>query len=407
MTRSTLDFATRFAPGYGTLKPSAVREILKVADRPDILSFAGGLPAPELFPVEAMARAHEEVLIQDGTRALQYSTTEGHPALREWLVARLARRGIQSDLSRLLVTSGSQQGLDLITRVLVGPGDLVLVEDPTYLAALQVFEGARARVASVASDDEGILPDALEAALRKERPKFLYVVTDFSNPRGTSYPLARRRAIVELCRRYDTLILEDDPYGELRFRGTHLPPLAALDENVMYLGTFSKTLAPGLRIGWLHGPAPVVRAVTIAKQAADLHSGTLSQRAASKLLETFDYDAHMQTLIRVYGARCDAMLGALDQHMPEGARWTRPEGGLFLWMALPDGMKDETLFHEAVKRKVAFVPGSPFFARPNCHGHLRLNFSNRAEAAIVSGMASLGEAMREVQKNAPRPSAVG
>lgn len=371
---------------------SAVREILKVAERPEVLSFAGGLPAPELFPVEAIAEAHARALAREGGAALQYSTTEGFGPLREWIVARLRGLGIGCDVEGTLVTNGSQQGIDLAARVLLDPGDRVAVENPSYLAALQVFGGHDARFATVASDDEGMRVDELERTHAREPVRLVYLVSNFQNPRGTTLSASRRRALVEFAAKNRVAILEDDPYGALRFEGSELPSLAALDHEgvVVHLGTFSKTLAPGLRIGWTVGPREVVRAMTVAKQAADLHTATLAQRATAALLETFDYEAHLGRLRAVYGERRHAMLGALARHMPPGTRWTKPEGGMFTWVTLPSGLSADELFEAALAEHVAFVPGSPFFAERPRHDTLRLNYSNRPPELIEEGMARLG-----------------
>jgi 2-aminoadipate transaminase len=382
----------RLARRMSRMPPSAVREILKVAEQPDVLSFAGGLPAPELFPIEAIAEAHAEVLAREGRAALQYSTTEGFGPLREWVVARLAKRGIRVSVDQVLITNGSQQGIDLVARVLLDPGDVVAVESPSYLAALQTFAGCEATFASIASDDGGMDVNDLARQFALRPPKLVYLVPEFQNPKGTTLARGRRQALVDLCASHRVPILEDNPYGELRFRGEALPPLAALDDTgvVIHLGTFSKTLAPGMRLGWLVGSREMVRSITIAKQAADLHTATLAQRAASALLERFDYDAHLTVLRRVYGERCDAMLGALDRHLPAGTRWTTPDGGLFVWAELPHGLRADDIFADALREKVAFVPGSAFYPDAPHYETLRLNYSNRPADLIEEGIARLG-----------------
>lgn len=377
--------------------PSAVREILKVAERPEVISFAGGLPAPELFPVEAIARAHAEVFAREGAAALQYSVTEGFVPLREWIAARLGTRGMSSQVDSLLITSGSQQGIDLTARMLLDPGDVVLVQSPTYLAALQAFASYEARLVAVESDAEGMLPDALEAALGAHRVKLIYVVPEFQNPTGASMTAARREALVRLARASDVLILEDDPYGELRFSGQPSVPLASLaPERVLYLSTFSKTLAPGMRLGWMHGPRALIERATVAKQAADLHSGTLSQRAAAMLLRDFDFDRHLASLRTVYAQRRDVMSRALKGELPSGAAWLEPQGGLFFWLKLPAGVSDEALFRRAIELGVAVVPGSHFFVGAVERDFVRLNFSNQSCERIEEGMRRLGGAIREV-----------
>jgi len=383
------------------MRVSAVREILKVTERPDILSFAGGLPAPELFPVEAINDAIARMLGKCGQAALQYSVTEGHAPLREWIAARLRSRGMRTGVDDLLITTGSQQGIDLVGKVLLDAGDVVAVENPSYLAALQVFNGYEVDLEVVGSDDDGMRVEELEALIARRRPKLIYLVTDFNNPKGTTLALARRKQLVDIAARNRIVILEDDPYGELRFRGTRPPSLAALDDQgvVMQLGTFSKTLAPGLRIGWICGPRALIRACTTAKQAADLHSATLTQRAAAELLIDFDYDAHLAKIRAVYGERCITMLDALERYLPRGSRWTKPDGGLFIWVQLPKGTRTEELLATAVEQqRVAFVPGKPFFAVDPQHECLRLNFSNQSSERIELGMKRLGAVLQRTRE---------
>jgi len=374
------------------MPPSAVREILKVAERPDILSFAGGLPAPELFPVEEIAAAHAEVLRLSGRSALQYSTTEGFGPLREWIAAHLRHRGIAARAEELLITSGSQQGIDLVARVFLDPGDVVLVESPTYLAAIQAFAAYQVRLIAVPSDDDGMQVDRLAALIAAHRPKLIYLVPSFQNPKGTTLPPARRAALVELAAQHEVAILEDDPYGELAFTGPPPRPVAAGSHgNVLYLGTFSKTLAPGLRIGWLWGDARIVRKATIAKQAADLHTATLAQRATAALLARFDYEGHVARICEVYRERCQTMLTALAEHTPAGSRWVTPTGGMFVWLQLPSGLDADALLPTAIARRVAFVPGSSFFVDEIRRDFVRLNFSNQPPASIIEGMQRFGQ----------------
>ncbi|PTL81639.1 PLP-dependent aminotransferase family protein [Vitiosangium sp. GDMCC 1.1324] len=374
------------------MKASALREILKVAERPDVLSFAGGLPAPELFPVEAIAQAHAEVFVDEGRAALQYSTTEGYGPLREWICAHLGERGLRAATDQVLITNGSQQGIELVAKAMLDPGDLVVVENPSYLAALQTFSGYEASFAVVGSDHDGMRVDELERLVAGRKPKLIYLVPNFQNPKGTTLSLERRHALVRFAQKHRILILEDNPYGELRFRGEHLPSLASLDDEgvVVTLGTFSKTLAPGLRIGWAVGPREIIRALVIGKQASDLHTATLAQRATARLLSRFDYNANLDKLRAVYGERCLAMLSSLEKHMPEGTRWTQPDGGMFLWVELPRGMSADALFPHALEKRVAFVPGSPFFAAEPRTEFMRLNYSNRPPELIEEGMRRLG-----------------
>jgi 2-aminoadipate transaminase len=397
MAKERVEYA--FARRLSGMGASAIREILKVTERPEVISFAGGLPAPEVFPVEALARAHAEVFAEEGAQACQYSTTEGWGPLREWIAGRLRRRGIaDADASRVLVTSGSQQGIDLVAKIFLDPGDCVVVEDPCYLAALQVFRGFEAEVIAVGSDDEGLRVGEVERAIERapRRPKFVYVVSQFHNPKGTTLSLPRRLRLMEVARRHRVPVVEDDPYGELRYAGVPVPPLAALDDGglVVYLSTFSKTLSPGMRIGWAHASQEVFGALVRAKQAADLHTNTIQQRAAARLLAAFDFDAHVERIKAVYGARRDAMLAALGEHFPAGARWTRPDGGLFLWVELPEGARAEELFERAIRERVAFVPGAPFFAAAPRHNFMRLNFSNSTPEMIEEGVRRLGALLK-------------
>jgi len=375
---------------------SAVREILKVTERPEIISFAGGLPAPEMFPVEALARAHADVFGNDGAAALQYSTTEGFRPLRQWISKRMQARGVAASADRILITSGSQQGIDLVAKVFLDPGDSVIVENPCYLAALQTFSSFEAVFIAVGSDEHGMRVDEVERALKTAKPKLIYIVSNFHNPKGTTLSMQRREQLMALSRRHGVPILEDDPYGELRYRGTAIAPLASLDESglVIYLSTFSKTLSPGVRIGWIAASDEIVRLLTIAKQATDLHTSTLVQHAVARMLSTFDYDGHVQRLRSSYGARCAAMLGALEREFPEGTHWTHPEGGLFLWVELPGKVRGEDLLREALRERVAFVPGASFFASAARHNFIRLNFSNRPPEMIEEGISRIGAALK-------------
>ena len=390
--------AVPLARRMSRMTTSAVREILKVAERPDVLSFAGGLPAPELFPVDELRAALDDVLRRDGRAALQYSVTEGYGPLREWVAARLQQGGARVTADQVLITCGAQQGIELAGKILLDAGDAIAVESPSYLAALQCFGGFEARFIPLGSDDDGLQVDDLEQALAAGQvPKLVYVVGEFHNPKGTTLSATRRHRLVELAAQHGFAILEDNPYGELRFQGKAPPSMLSLDAaaRVIYLGTFSKTLAPGLRLGWFVAPPELHRAAVIAKQASDLHSSTLTQRAAAKLLETFDYEGHLGRIRAAYGERCIAMQGALARHLPGGTTWTKPDGGLFLWAQLPGGLRSDDLFADALREKVAFVPGSAFFPAERRFDFLRLNFSNRPPEMIEEGMARLGRVVRQ------------
>jgi 2-aminoadipate transaminase len=395
----------RYAQRTQRMTSSAIRELLKLTEKPDIISFAGGLPGPELFPVEELREAAETVLEQKGRKALQYSTTEGYPPLREMIVRHMARYGIVVDIDNVLITSGSQQALDLIGKVLINPGDKVLTENPTYLGALQAFTMYTADYVTVPMDDDGLMVDKLEDALRSG-PKFMYLLPNFQNPSGVTLSLDRRQAIIRLSEHYGIPIIEDDPYGQLRYEGEHIKSLVVLDAegqqahadgkytgNVIYLSTFSKTLAPGLRLGWIVAPREVIHRLVQAKQGTDLHSSTFDQMLAYEVGRGGFIDRHVHRIREVYGQRRTLMVRALEQAFPDaslGVRWTRPQGGLFLWMTLPEHLNAADVLIEAIRQKVAFVPGAPFFPGGGGQNTIRLNFSNANEAQITEGIARLG-----------------
>ncbi|WP_326808368.1 PLP-dependent aminotransferase family protein [Streptomyces sp. NBC_01775] len=371
---------------------SPVREILALTERPEVISFAGGLPAPELFDAEGIRAAYDQVLTEEPRRALQYSTTEGDPALRAAVAARLGARGLPTSPDDLLVTTGSQQGLTLLATALLEPGDTVLVEDPTYLAALQCFGFAGARVVPVRSDENGLDPAALADAVVRERPKLLYTVPTFQNPTGRTLPAARRQAVAAVAARHGLWIAEDDPYGELRYEGERVPHLASLEaaaDRTVLLGSFSKVMAPGLRLGWLRAPAALRRACVVAKQSFDLHCSTVDQAATARYLADADLDAHLERLCVAYRLRRDALLDGLPAALPEGSEWNRPEGGMFVWARLPAGHDATELLRAAVARDVAYVPGAPFFAGPPDPGALRLSFTTHTPEEIAEGLRRL------------------
>ena len=384
---------TRFARRMEALKASEIREILKVTQRPEVISFAGGLPAPELFPVKRLAAATQQVFEEEGTRALQYSTTEGHPPLRRKIAERMkATWGAQVIPEQILVTSGSQQGLDLTGKLFLDEGDVVLCESPTYLGALSAWNVMRPRWVEVATDDDGMDPAALEAKLRAHpNAKAIYVIPTFQNPSGRTWSLERRRRFMEVVERHDVWVVEDNPYGELRLEGESVPSLKSLDTKgrVVALGTFSKVFCPGLRIAWVAAELSVIERLVILKQGADLQTATLSQLQVNRYLEENDLDADIAKIIPVYRERRDAMLSALEKEMPAGVRWTRPEGGLFLWVTLPTNLNARTLLDECVRQNVAFVPGGAFFPNGGNENTLRLNYSNMPIERIREGVKRL------------------
>jgi len=375
------------------VKSSPVREILALTARPGVISFAGGLPAPELFDAAGLRAAFAAALADvPARRSLQYSTTEGDPDLRAAVAARLTARGLPTGPDALLITSGSQQALTLLATVLIEPGDRVLVEEPSYLAALQAFQLAGAQLVPVPCDADGIDPEAAAALAARHGARMLYAIPTFQNPTGRTLPADRRAALVALAREQNLWLVEDDPYGELRYSGAPLAPLAALeggDERVLALSTLSKIAAPGLRIGWVRAPAALRGALTIAKQAADLHSSTVDQAAAARWLATVDLDARVATLRAAYGARRDALLTGLAGALPPGAEHNHPDGGMFVWARLPDGWDAAALLERALAHDVAFVPGFPFFAGPPDPATLRLSFTAHPPEEIAEGLGRL------------------
>jgi 2-aminoadipate transaminase len=407
-------WSDRYAQRTHALSSSAIRELLKYTQDPELISFAGGLPGPEVFPLAQIEAAAQRVLRRQGAAAVQYSTTEGHLPLREMLVRHMDRYGIRVGPDNVLITTGSQQALDLIGKLFINPGDHVLCEAPTFLGALQAFSAYQAEYLPVAVDDDGMRMELLEDALRAA-PKFIYVLPNFQNPAGVTLSLARRQRLVELASHYGVPIVEDDPYGQLRYEGDHLPPLVKLDAefqgcangerafrgDVLYLGTLSKTLAPGFRIGWVVAPEDVIRRLVTLKQGVDLHTSTFAQMVAYETAREGFLDRHVQTIRAAYRERRDAMLQALAVHFPPECRWTRPQGGLFLWVTLPDGMSSAALLPEALRRKVAFVPGKSFFAAGGGENTLRLNFSYCAPPVIEEGVRRLADV---ICGNLGRPS---
>ena len=382
------------------VRSSPVRDILELTQRAEVISFAGGLPAPELFPAELIADAFARTLAPTAAaRALQYSSTEGDPALRALLAQRFCGRGLACEPDELLVTTGSQQALGLLAAVLLDPGDAVLVEDPSYLAALQSFGFAGARLVPVDCDEDGLDPEALPALIAEHAPKFVYVVPTFQNPTGRTLPAARRTRLAEVAAEHGLWILEDDPYGELRYDGAPLAPIgsyADAADRTITISSLSKVLAPGLRIGWLRAPATILGPLTIAKQAADLHTSTVDQLAARTALQAADLDAHIAGLCDEYRRRRDALLAGLGAALPEGSEFNRPDGGMFVWARLPEGWNAEALLRAALAHDVAFVPGAPFFAGEPDPRTLRLSFTAHVAAEIAEGLRRLRRAAQAV-----------
>ncbi len=396
----------RFAQRTQRMGSSAIRELLKLTEQPDIISFGGGMPAPDVFPIEEFSQACERVLRENGASALQYGATEGFTPLRDMIVRHSARYGIEVERDNVLITSGSQQALDLLGKILINRGDRILVESPTYLGALQAWAGYGAEYVTVPMDQDGMVTDALEDALRSG-VKFIYVLPNFQNPTGVTLSVERRLKLIELADRYGVPIVEDDPYGQLRYEGEHLPSVVVLDSqartncetvyrgNVIYLSTFSKTLAPGIRLAWVVAPPEVIRKLTQAKQGADLHTSPFNQMVAYEVAKGGFLDQHIKLIRQVYSERRDVMLGAMDRSFPPGVEWTHPQGGLFLWGTLPETLNSADLLKTALEQKVAFVPGAPFYATGGGHNTMRLNFSHANPEKINEGISRLGKAIYE------------
>jgi 2-aminoadipate transaminase len=398
-------WAHRYAQRTKSAKSSIIRELLKLTQRPEVISFAGGLPAPEIFPVERFREACQEVLSTNPSIALQYGPTEGYRPLRELIVAHMARYGIIATVDNILITSGSQQALDLIAKLLINRGDRILVESPTYLGALQAFDLMGAEYVTVPTDDDGLQTEEMECALRSG-PKFMYILPNFQNPGGTTLSRSRRDELVLLSDKYGIPIIEDDPYGQLRYEGEHIPPLVVLDRtnllrdngyllgNVIYLSTFSKVLAPGLRLGWIVAPPDVISRLVQLKQSTDLHTSSFAQMVAYEVARDGFMEEHVKLIRRVYKERRDAMLEALHDYFPPEVSWTHPHGGLFLWVMLPPGIDTMKLLDTALRQDVAFVPGGPFFPSGQESGsHMRLNFSNAQPEQIREGIRRLSIAV--------------
>ncbi|ANZ38729.1 transcriptional regulator [Lentzea guizhouensis] len=369
---------------------SPVRDLLALTSRPEVISFAGGLPAPELFDLDGLRIAYDKAL-QDRS-VLQYAPTEGNSTLRGLICERLTGRGLPT--SDVLVTTGSQQALTLVATALLEPGAVVAVEEPTYLAALQCFQMVGARVVPVASDADGLVPGSLREVVATHRPSLLYLVPTFANPTGRTLSATRRAEVADIAAAAGLWVVEDDPYGELRYRGDAVAPLASISDRTIYLGSFSKIGAPGMRLGWLRAPADLLRALVIVKQAADLHTSTVDQAAAAVYLAHNDLDAHVARLCAEYGRRRDAMIGALPATVPPGTTWTDPDGGMFVWLRLPGEVDAAVLVKQALEHDVAFVPGASFFATTPDHATLRMSFTSNTSDGIAEGMARLAKVLR-------------
>lgn len=379
------------------MEASAIREILKVATSPGIVSLAGGLPAAESFPLDLMEELTGSVLARYGAKALQYDASEGFAPLREALVPHLAARGVTATSDEVIVFGGSQAVLDGIGKILIDPGDVIAVEAPTYLGALQAFNPYEPRYVEMATDDDGLIPEALDEALTNNRVKFVYLVPTFQNPTGRTLTLERRKAVGAILEKHGVLLVEDDPYSDLRYTGERVPPIKSFAPgNVAYTSTVSKTFAPGLRIGFCVAPELIQQWMVVARQGVDLHTSTLGQALAAEYISLGHLERQVPRIIELYRPRQQAMLDALERHMPEDFRWTRPEGGMFVWIQGPKGLDAERLYPRAVERGVAFVPGKFFYVnREDGLATLRMNFTAADPETIDRAVASIADAIAE------------
>lgn len=389
-------WSDRYADRMADVRSSAVRDLFAAATRPDIVSFSGGMPEIRLLPIESVVGATSAALRDSGTEALQYGSSEGRPAVREVVVELMAEIGVRVKPDDVIITAGAQQALDLIAKIFLDPGDTIITEGPTYLGALQAFSAYQPNVVCIPMDSEGMRTDVLAEELERlghRGAKFIYTIPNFQNPAGVTLTPARRRELLDLSRKYDIPVIEDDPYGRLRFEGGHCLPLRALDEEVIYVGTFSKIFAPGLRLGWVTAPRPILAKFLLAKQAADLCGSAFAQATAERYFSDTRWRRVLQDLTRVYGQRRDAMVSALAEHFPSEAKWTVPEGGFFVWVEMPAFLDLKSILAEAVEHGVTYVPGDAFFPDGRGRNCMRLGYCYADPEAIREGVRRLAEVL--------------
>ena len=389
----------KFASRMDRMKASEIRELLKLTARPDIISFAGGLPAPELFPVKEIAQVSHDLVLKEGQKLLQYATTEGRPTLREKIAKRMTEKYKTPVVADdILITTGSQQCLDFAGKLFLDPGDVVLCESPSYLGALNAFNAYQPVFKEVPTDGEGIIPEELDKILASiPKCKFIYVIPDFQNPTGICWSLERRKKFIEVINKYDLPVFEDNPYGELRYRGESFPTLKSMDTKglVSFLGTFSKIFCPGLRLGWIAGPHAIVEKFVMIKQSADLHTSNFDQGVADAYMDTYDLDAHVKEIVELYGHRRDLILKTMEEEFPEGVEFTRPDGGLFLWVTVPEGVSARKVFDKCIEQKVAAVIGDAFYPNDKTDRSMRVNYSCMPDDKIVEGVKRMAKAIKE------------
>ncbi|TDT61524.1 PLP-dependent aminotransferase family protein [Fonticella tunisiensis] len=390
----------RLAERMNNLKASEIREILKLTENPEIISFAGGLPAPELFPVEKLKEITIQILENDGKAALQYSTTEGYIPLRKIIAEeRMKPAGVNVSYENILIINGSQQGLDFSGKIFLDKDDVVICESPSYLGAINAFKAYMPKFVEVPMDDDGMIIEELEKALEANpKAKLIYTIPDFQNPTGKTLSVERRKRLVELAEKYNVPIIEDNPYGELRYEGDRLPAIKSFDTKglVVYLGTFSKTFCPGYRLGWICASPELLSKYIMVKQGADLQASSISQREAALFMEKYKLDEHINKIKKIYRRRRDLMIETIKKEFPETVKYTYPSGGLFTWISLPEGYDSAEILIKALKEKVAFVPGGSFFPNGGHPNHFRLNYSNMPEEKIVEGIRRLGRVLRNL-----------
>ncbi|WP_294404903.1 PLP-dependent aminotransferase family protein [uncultured Clostridium sp.] len=388
-----------FADRMSLLNASEIREILKVTQKPEVISFAGGLPAPETFPIEQIKEANRIVLEKTGRKALQYSTTEGFDPLRKWIAARMnSTLGTNFEYENILITHGSQQGLDLMGKIFLNKDDVVLCESPTYLAAISAFKAYECRFIEVPTDKDGMIPEELERIIKTTpNVKLIYTIPTFQNPTGVTWTLERRKAIVNVADKYNKVVIEDNPYGELRFNGENLPSLQHFDEtgNIVCFGTFSKIFCPGYRIAWVAAHKDIIEKLVIVKQSTDLQCNTSAQMDIAKYLELNDIDKHIEEIRKLYKKRCDLALKTMEEEFPDCVEFNKPDGGLFTWIKLPENIDARDLLEKCLEKNVAFVPGGSFFPNGGHENYFRINYSNMPEERIVEGMKIIGQVLKE------------
>jgi 2-aminoadipate transaminase len=395
------DYWTKlYASRTGALKSSAIRDLLSVTARSDIISLAGGLPYTKDFRMDKIVGAVKKTMNHQGSAALQYGPTEGHLGLKQHISKLMQKENLEIDPEDFIVTGGSQQGLDLLGKIFIDPGDIILVEAPSYVGALNAFAAYEPHIIGVPLDDNGLQVDLLEQVLNElvkaeKKAKFLYLVPNFHNPAGVTLIQARRRKLIELSEKYQLVIIEDNPYGQLRYEGKFIPPLRSMDEKVIYLGTFSKIFSPGLRLGWLVAPRPILEKIVFGKQAADLCSSSFTQMLLEEFFNVNELDSYLENLVKMYKSRRDAMLGALEEFFPKQTSWTKPKGGFFIWAKLPEYIDTTEMLAEAITHKVAYVPGRAFFADNSGKNYMRLAYCYPNEDEIVEGVRRLSLVIKD------------